>query len=58
VPSQRRATQTGSRDEAFVVTGIAPGHTRVRFVLARPWEKGNKPLATRDFEVNVSGQEN
>jgi predicted secreted protein len=56
VPKQQSSRQTtGSRDEVFTLTAHAAGRTGVHFSLTRPWEKGGKALAKRDFEVTVSG---
>ncbi len=42
-----------SRDEQFVLTGLAPGETMVHLVQARSFERSKPPHATYDIMVRV-----
>lgn len=42
-----------SRDEQFVLTGLAPGEIIVHFVQARSFERSKPPHATYDIMVRI-----
>jgi hypothetical protein len=44
-----------SADEQFVIFGLSPGDTVVRFRQTRPFEQSKPPVATRDILVRVRG---
>jgi len=46
---------TGSLDQRFKLTAIAPGHTIVRFIRSRPFARAEKPNATFELSLAVKG---
>ena len=53
-PVQGEAGRAGGGTvTTYAMTAIAQGEARLRFVLARPWEKGVEPVRVVDVEVKV-----
>jgi predicted secreted protein len=52
-PPHPALLQTSSVEHTFVIEALAPGKSKVRFVLRRPWEKKVPPVRMISVPVTV-----
>lgn len=51
---EESSTSVGSsRDEVYIIRALKSGHSAIRFIQNRPWERNQMPLKEYIFEINV-----